>query len=136
MAGPPVGSAMPARHSMQTTYRLKGGAQARQTRRGNEPRPQSNISIKNLVQKLLTQNNTYLRKETDLDFEMIGTLGEENGKAVGWDERRLVCLARGLRGISSTVRDGYDQEQEQEQEQEDQDCPRRQRTCSRPPWKQ
>ena len=46
MAGPPVGSAMPARHSMQTTYRLKGG---------NEPRPQSNISIKNLVQKLLTQ---------------------------------------------------------------------------------
>ena len=38
---------------------------------------------------------------------MTGTLGEENGKAVGWDERRLVCLARGLRGISSTVRDGY-----------------------------
>ena len=106
MAGPPVGSAMPARHSMQTTYRLKGGAQARQTRRGNEPRPQSNISIKNLVQKLLTQNNTYLRKETDLDFGMTGTLGEENGKAVGWDERRLVCLVRGLRGISSTVRDG------------------------------
>ena len=55
MARPPVGSAMPVRHSMQTTYHLKGGAQARQTRRGNEPRPQSNISIKNLVQKLLTQ---------------------------------------------------------------------------------
>ena len=55
MAGPPVGSAMPARNSMQTTYRLKGGAQARQTRQGNEPRPQSNISITNLVQKLLTQ---------------------------------------------------------------------------------
>ena len=55
MTGPPVGSAMPARNSMQTTYRLKGGAQARQTRQGNEPRPQSNISITNLVQKLLTQ---------------------------------------------------------------------------------
>ena len=106
MAGPPVGSAMPARHSMQTTYRLKGGAQARQTRRGNEPPP----LIKHFNQKFSTKtphtNNTYLRKETDLDFGITGTLGDENGKAVGWLERRLVCLVRGLRGISSTVRDG------------------------------
>ena len=37
-----------ARQTFHTKkYRLKGGAQARQTRRGNEPHPQSNISIKN-----------------------------------------------------------------------------------------
>ena len=32
---------MPARHTYEKTTRLKGGAQARQTRRGSEPRPQS-----------------------------------------------------------------------------------------------
>ena len=103
MAGPPVGGAMPARHSTQTTYRLKRGAQARQTRRDDEPRPQSKHSNQKLVQKLLNTNNTYLRKDADLDLGITGTLGAEKGKAVDWDERRLVRL---VRGISSTVRDG------------------------------
>ena len=39
-----------------------------------------------------------------MDFGITGTLGDENGKAVGWVERCLVCLVRGLREISSTVR--------------------------------
>ena len=53
MAGPPVGSAMPARLSTINT-RLKGGAQARQTRRGNEPRPQKSFLKKKIQQKLFT----------------------------------------------------------------------------------
>ena len=40
------------------TVRLKGGAQVRQTRRGNEPRPQKNSLQKFQDKKLLT--NTYL----------------------------------------------------------------------------
>ena len=95
-----------ARQTFHTIYRLKGSAQARQTRRGNEPRPQSKHFNQKFGTKTPHTNNTRLRKDTDLDLGITGTLGEENGKAVGWVERRLLCLVRGLRGISSTVRGG------------------------------
>ena len=44
-----------ARQTFHTIYRLKGDAQARQTSRGNEPRPQSKHFNQKLLQKLLTQ---------------------------------------------------------------------------------
>ena len=66
MAGPPVGSAMPARHS---TTRRKGGAQARQTRRGNEPRPQhkhsAKIPIKNKVSQSRHSIGTFRHQELE-----------------------------------------------------------------------
>ena len=44
---------------LTTTVRLKGGSQAHQTRRGNEPRPQTKIQFQKFkTKKLLT--NTYL----------------------------------------------------------------------------
>ena len=73
LAGPPVGSAMPARLSTITT-RLKGGAQASQTRRGNEPRPQHKHSAKILSKTPHSRHNKSQRHITlsDTTFLMQG----------------------------------------------------------------
>ena len=79
MAGPPVGSAMPARHSMQTTYRLKGGAQARQTRRGNEPRSQHKHSAKIPIKNSLQQKYTFSsRHNKNVQTSEVGTHRSRN----------------------------------------------------------
>lgn len=107
MAGPPLGSALPTRHSEQKTTRLKGVHQHAKLAGESSPAPTQTF-CKNSAQKLLStkSQNTHLLKETDADFGMTGTLGAENGKAVVGAERRLTCLTRGLRGRSSKVMDG------------------------------
>ena len=64
MARPPVGSAMPAKHTHGKMARLKGGAQASQTLRGNEPHPQSEH-----LAKIVTKTpHTHKKAKTDTYF--------------------------------------------------------------------
>ena len=69
---------MPARHTYGKTTRLKEGAQARQTRRGSEPRPQSKHLAKIVTKTPHTKNkNRYLLFTSSI---YVGTsMSEDDG---------------------------------------------------------